>query len=280
MVFRSKTLLGNYDYKTVMSTGVGSYSAGCAQGGLIDTADGKWYSIMFQDHGAVGRIPSLIPVTWQDHWPVFGVNGNVPTTLTIHTNYTGANLAVSDEFDETELPLEWQWNHNPDNTKWSLTEREGWLRLKTGDYAGLAAFQEVYGQVGVYVDNSGNKKVFMAVNCDGNQQGIGCKGGVTKIVEETALKSDTVYFKIDYLFSTFDQNTMTSSNDIDKANFYYSYDGNTWTKIGSELSMKYKLTLFTSYRNAIFNYATKQSGGYVDVDWFRYEKTQYQPALK
>ena len=316
MVFRSKTLLGNYDYKTVMSAGVGSYAAGCAQGGLIDTADGKWYSIMFQDHGAVGRIPSLIPVTWQDHWPVFGVNGKVPTTLTVNTNYTGTNLAVSDEFEETALPLEWQWNHNPDNTKWSLTERKGWLRLKTGavtnnllnarnsltqrtegpactgsikmdaanmktgDYAGLAAFQEVYGQVGVYVDNSGNKKVFMAVNGDGNQQGIGCKGGMTKIVEETALKSDTVYFKIDYKFSTFDQNTMSSSNDIDKATFWYSYDGTNWTKIGSELSMKYKLTLFTGYRTAIFNYATKQSGGYVDVDWFHYEKTQYQPALK
>lgn len=315
MVFRSSTLLGNYDYKTVMSTGVGTYAAGCAQGGLIDTADGKWYSIMFQDHGAVGRIPSLIPVTWQDHWPVFGVNGKVPTTLTINTHYTGTDLAASDEFDETELPLEWQWNHNPDNTKWSLTDREGWLRLKTGaiasdlltarnsltqrtegpactgsikmdvshmqigDYAGLAAFQEVYGQVGVYVDGSGTKKVFMAINGDGNGEGIGCKGGVTKIVEEIPLQSDTVYFKIDYLFSTFDQNAMTSSNDIDKANFYYSYDGTTWTKIGSELSMKYKLTLFTGYRNAIFNYATKASGGYVDVDWFHYDKTPYQPAL-
>ncbi|MDO4864242.1 MAG: glycoside hydrolase 43 family protein [Ruminococcus sp.] len=318
-VFRSKDLLGNYDYKQVMSAGVGTYGAGCAQGGLIDTADGKWYSIMFQDHGAVGRIPSLIPVSWQDHWPVFGVNGKVPTTLTIDTDYTDASLAVSDEFgytDKSDMPLEWQWNHNPDNTKWSLTEREGWLRLKTGavakdlltarnsltqrtegpacvsevkmdvanmktgDYAGIAAFQEVYGQVGVYVDGSGNKKLFMAVNGDGNKQGIGCSGGVTKIVEEVPLTSDTVYFRIDYLFSTFDGNTYSSSNDIDKANFYYSYDGVNWKKIGSELKMQYKLTLFTGYRTAIFNYATKASGGYVDVDWYHYSRTEYQPALR
>ena len=72
---------------------------------------------------------------------------------------------------------------------------------------------------------------------------------------------------------------MTSSNDIDKANFYYSYDGEHWTKIGSELSMKYRLTLFTGYRTAIFNYATKQSGGYVDVDWYHYSRTQYQPSM-
>lgn len=89
-----------------------------------------------------------------------------------------------------------------------------------------------------------------------------------------------VFFASNYLFSTFDQNAMTSSNDIDKANFYYSYGGTNWTKIGSELSMKYKLTLFTGYRTAIFTYATKQSGGYVDVDWFHYEKTPYQPALQ
>ncbi len=315
MVFRSKELLGNYEYKTVMSTGVGTYAAGCAQGGMIDTPDGQWYSLMFQDHGSVGRIPCLIPVTWQDHWPVFGVNGKVPTTLTINTNYTGTSLACSDEFSTNKLPLEWQWNHNPDNTKWSLTEREGWLRLKTGtiasdlltarnsltqrtegpactssvkmdvsnmkqgDYAGIAAFQEVYGQVGVYVDGSGNKKIFMAENGNANGTGIGAKAGVTKIIAEVPLMSDTVYFKIDYLFATFDQNAMTSSNDIDKANFFYSYDGQNWTKIGSELSMKYKLTLFTGYRTAIFNYATKNAGGYVDVDWYHYSRRQYQPSL-
>ena len=315
MVFRSKELLGNYEYKTVMSCGVGTYGAGCAQGGMIKTADGKWYSLMFQDHGAVGRIPSLIPITWVDHWPVFGVNGKVPTSLTINTNYTGTSLACSDEFNETAFPLVWQWNHNPDNTKWSLTEREGWLRLKTGstasdlltarnsltqrtegpactssvkmdvskmkagDYAGIAAFQEVYGQVGVYVDGSGTKKLFMAENGNASAEGIGAKAGKTKIIEEKPLTSDTVYFRIDYKFSTFDQNVMTSSNDIDKANFYYSYDGQNWTKIGSELSMKYKLSLFTGYRTAIFNYATKQSGGYVDVDWYHYSRTEYQPSL-
>jgi hypothetical protein len=34
-----------------------------AQGGLIDTQDGKWSTCLFKGNGAVGRIRSLVPVT-------------------------------------------------------------------------------------------------------------------------------------------------------------------------------------------------------------------------
>src|SRR3954463_15038335 len=30
------------------------------------------------------------------------------------------------------LPLVWQWNHNPDNSLWSVTARKGYLRLTNG----------------------------------------------------------------------------------------------------------------------------------------------------
>lgn len=45
---------------------------GVAQGGIVDTPDGKWYAVLFQDHGAVGRLPILVPVTWEAGYPVFG----------------------------------------------------------------------------------------------------------------------------------------------------------------------------------------------------------------
>lgn len=38
----------------------------------------------------------------------------------------------SDDFRNTRLSLNWQWNHNPLDDCWSLTERSGFLRLKTG----------------------------------------------------------------------------------------------------------------------------------------------------
>jgi beta-xylosidase len=109
---------------------------GVAQGGLIDTPDGKWFSYLFRDYGAVGRIPYLVPVTWENGWPVLGENGKVPATLDLPAS-TGLipHLVNSDEFTrkkgEASFPLVWQWNHNPDHKLWSLTERKGFLRLKT-----------------------------------------------------------------------------------------------------------------------------------------------------
>lgn len=35
-------------------------------------------------------------------------------------------------YNGSNLKLQWQWNHNPNNNLWSLTDRKGWLRLKSG----------------------------------------------------------------------------------------------------------------------------------------------------
>ncbi|MFQ9436678.1 MAG: hypothetical protein ACLR1R_10175 [Ruminococcus callidus] len=54
-------------------------------------------------------------------------------TLEIDSDYAGTQLTKDDDFtySSNKLDLEWQWNHNPDNTAWSVTERPGYLRLKT-----------------------------------------------------------------------------------------------------------------------------------------------------
>lgn len=309
LCYRSKDILGSYEGKTILN------SDGAAQGGIVDTPDGKWYGLVFQDHGAVGRIPVLVPVTWQNDWPIMGENGKVPKTLTVDGSYGGTFLAADDDFNygSNDLALEWQWNHNPDNTAWSVTERKGYLRLKNktlatnilnarntltqrtegpacssvikldtsnmkvGDHAGLSAFQYKYGNIGVYVADDGSKKIYMAEN------GIAASGGdisdsYNKIIEETDLRGNEIYLKVDFKFNNVDSDLNISYN-IDKANFYYSYDGNSWTKIGNELSMSYDLKLFTGYRSAIYSYATKSTGGYVDVDFFDYERADWnQPT--
>lgn len=310
LCYRSKDILGNYEGKTILN------SDGAAQGGIIDTPDGKWYGLVFRDHGAVGRIPVLVPVTWQNDWPIMGENGKVPKTLAIDGNYQGTFLAADDEFNysSNDLALEWQWNHNPDNTAWSVTERKGWLRLKNktlatnilnarntltqrtegpacssvikldtsnmkaGDHAGLSAFQYKYGNVGVYVADNGSKKIYMSEN------GIAESGGsitdsYNKIIEETALNGNEIYLKADFKFNDVDSDLNISYN-IDKANFYYSYDGKSWTKIGNELKMSYDLKLFTGYRSAVYSYPTKSTGGYADIDFFDYERADWnQPEV-
>ena len=301
--YRSKSLNGNWENKTLLDSGLGSYGSGCAQGGIVDTPDGKWYGLMFQDHGAVGRIPVLVPVNWQNDWPMMGVNGKAPITLDLGTTQ-GTDVAGDDSFDYTtnDLALEWSWNHNPDNSAWSVTERPGWLRLKNknmashllnarntltmrtegpacssyikldasnmkaGDYAGLSAFQLKYGCIGVRVDDSGNKKVYMSVN-GGNDVG----NSSNKIVAEQNMNGDEVYLKVDFKFANVNSDG-SSSNNIDKANFYYSYDGQNWNKLGQELSMSYDLKLFTGYRSGIYSYPTKSTGGYADIDFFEYDR--------
>lgn len=311
LCYRSRDLLGSYEGKTILNSGVGSYSSGVAQGGIVDTPDGKWYGMLFQDHGSVGRIPVLVPVTWQNDWPIMGANGKVPVTFDIDGAYTGTSLAKDDDFSysSNKLALEWQWNHNPDNTAWSVTERKGYLRLKNktlatnilnarntltqrtegpacssvikldasgmkaGDYAGLSAFQFKFGNVGVYVADDGTKKVYMAEN-GGYSGSAKVTDSNNKIIEQKNLNGNEVYLKVDFKFNNVDSG-LNSSYNIDKANFYYSYDGSSWTKIGNELSMTYDLKLFTGYRSGIYSYATKNTGGYADIDFFDYEKTEW-----
>ncbi len=314
LCYRSKELLGNYEGKTVLNSGVGSYGSGVAQGGIVDTPDGDWYGMLFQDHGAVGRIPVLVPVTWQDGWPMMGVNGKVPVTMTVDGDFTGTSLVKDDDFNYSsndDLALEWQWNHNPDNSAWSVTERPGYLRLtnkslassilharntlttrtegpacssvirldasgmKAGDHAGLSAFQFKYGNVGVYTGDDGAKYIYMASNA-GYSSGV-VLDSRDNIVEQTRLNGNEIYLKADFLFNTITADG-SSSNNIDTVNFYYSYDGKSWTKIGEELHMVYDLKLFTGYRSGIYSYATKTTGGYADIDLFDYERTPWNEA--
>lgn len=264
---------------------------GIAQGGMVNTPDGKWFAYLFRDYGAVGRIPYLVPVTWEDGWPVLGINDKVPESLNLPVNKgLIPNLVTSDDFKRKKnspaLPLVWQWNHNPDNSLWSVNERKGFLRLKTGridtsfvqarntltqrtigpqcsgsisidvsnlqegDFAGLSLLQKIYGLVGVKIEQ-GLKSIVM----------VSAAGGSLVEVQHIPISQSTVYFKINCDFR----------DKTDLARFFYSLDGKSWLPIGGELKMSYTLPHFMGYRFGLFNYATKNIGGYADFDWFRIE---------
>jgi len=291
IIHRADKITGPYESKLILQ------DQGVAQGCLIDTPDGKWYALLFQDNGSVGRSPWLIPVRWEDGWPVLGVDGKAPTTLDIEVDHQGlGNLVASDEFNRRSgepLPLAWQWNHNPDNRYWSIGERSGYLRLTTGrvdsdvlqarnmltqrtfgpvssattkievsnmkdgDCAGLIALQRRYGFVGV--KRQGDSKLIVMVSAQSN---------TPEEIESVPLAQQTVYLRIDCDFR----------ERADKAYFYYSLDGTTWTKIGSVLQMAYTLPHFMGYRFGLFNFATETAGGYVDFDYYRIGDELVSPA--
>jgi beta-xylosidase len=285
---------------------LGLQDQGVAQGGMIETPAGDWYAYLFQDHGAVGRIPYLVPMRWEHGWPVLGVDGKVPMKLNLPASKgLIPGIVESDEFerakDEPALPLVWQWNHNPDNEHWSLTGRPGYLRiitgrvddnimsarnmltqrtigpectgtisidmsgLKDGDFAGLCLLQQNYGVVGVKSDSDSKQIVMVKGTGPQRRRGRGRRQDSNNsspretVVEAVPLEQDTVYLRAVCDFR----------NRTDKARFYYSLDGESWTAIGDELEMRYTLPHFMGYRFGLFIYATKEAGGQADFDYFR-----------
>jgi beta-xylosidase len=283
IVHRADRITGPYEGKVILK------DQGVAQGGLIDTPDGRWYALLFQDHGAVGRTPFLVPVKWEAGWPVLGVDGKVPMTLDIPARKGGlGNLVASDEFDrrpgEPAFPLAWQWNHIPDNVHWSLTARPGWLRLTTGrvdvDLPGArnTLTQRTFGpqcsgSVAIDVCNMKDGDVaglsafqrkygFVAVKMAGGAKSIvmvSAETGEAEEVKRVALDQKIAYLKVDCDFR----------NRADRAYFYFSLDRTNWRAIGRPLKMEYTLPHFMGYRFALFNFATKAAGGSVDFDYFR-----------
>lgn len=297
--YRADKITGPYEKKVILEDAFDGFPY-VAQGTIVDDGKGNWYGVIFQDRNGVGRVLTLMPCRWIDGWPMLGdENGHVPATMRKPVQgYAAKGLVVSDDFKDMKLKLNWQWNHNPMNDCWSLKERKGYLRLKTGrivdnlfvapntltqrmegpecsgvvcmdlsgmkdgDVAGLSAFN---GDAGI-----------LAVTCQENQKYLTMKTESVKLddinkavisidcneVQKVELTSDVIYLRLDGDFSL--------NNDI--ASFYYSYDNKNWKKIGTDFKMIFDYRrFFMGTKFALFNYATKTLGGFVDIDSFEYK---------
>lgn len=286
LCFRADKLEGPYEMKTILSDDLGLKGRGIAQGCIVDTEEGDWYGMLFQDHGAVGRIPILMSCRWVDGWPILGdKNGKVAKIMEKpKLGYPQTPLVISDDFKRDKLALNWQWNHNPDNTLWSLTERPGYLRLKTGKIVNtIFDARNTLSQRTEGPACSGIISMDIANMKDGDIAGLGAfcaepgllsvkKEGSSQYLimtdrenekERIKLNTEIIYLRMDCDFNP----------DKDIATFYYSLDNKKWIKIGSDFQMIYNLVHFMGNRFAIYNYATKSAGGYVDIDFFKYSKT-------
>jgi beta-xylosidase len=289
IVHRADRIDGPYEGRIALD------DRGIAQGGLIDTPDGKWFSYLFKGDGAVGRIPYLVPVIWKDGWPVLGENGKVPMTLDIAAGGQGASgasgLVASDEFDrrpgDPALPLAWQWNHNPRPGDWSLTKRPGYLSLSTSRVVATlpeatnTLTQRTFGPKGsatTRIDVSGMKDGDRAGLTVFQKQygfvGVKMSGGARSLVmvsadsdkpEEIAsvpLSGKTVHLRVDAEFHPAPE----------FARFSYSLDGKSWTPIGRPSRLAYSYpTHFIGNRFGLFYFSTKTAGGRVDFDYYRIE---------
>jgi beta-xylosidase len=283
VVHRADTLTGPYEGRVALR------DQGVAQGGLIDTPQGEWYAYLFQDCGAVGRVPFLVPVKWADGWPVLGLDGKVPERLNLPEGQgLMPGVVASDEFaraaGEAALPLVWQWNHNPDNRLWSLGARPGWLRLTTGrvDADFLSArntlTQRTFGPQCAAVTaldashlKDGDCAGLALLQRRYGWVGVQAEGGGRWLVvvsaeserpveqERVPLAQGVVWLKAACDFR----------GRADRARFSYSLDGQAWRELGGDLKMAYTLPHFMGYRFGLFSFATREPGGCAEFDCFR-----------
>ena len=301
--YRADNIEGPYEKKVILESTFGGFPY-AGQGTIVDDGKGNWYGVIFQDRGGVGRVLTLMPCTWKDGWPMLGdENGKIPTVMGKPlAGFSDGEIVSSDDFDSERMNIDWQWNHNPVNEAWSLTERKGWLRLKTsrvtdnlylapntltqrmegpecsgivkmdishmkdGDIAGFSAFNGDAGVVKIVKDG---KKVFVVADSQNveltDKEKSVTKVDVTESYRQQLRKQKEIYFRIDANF--------LPGKDV--ADFYYSTDGKDWVKVleGYKMIFDYR-RFFMGSKFAIFNYATKKAGGYVDIDWFNYSKSE------
>lgn len=303
-VLKSSSPWGPYERKVLVDSIAGPLtSAGYAhQGGIVDTKDGKWYYTAFMDSYPGGRIPVIAPLTWtSDGWPqVVTVNNQWGKTypLPVQTNKTVPPPTGLDTFTGT-LSAEWEWNHNPDNSKWAFIGRSGGISLGTatvtndlysarntlthrilgpkssgtfrldiskmadGDRAGAVLFRDVAAYIGIHKDGASSKLVMVNNLSLKSDWTTNSTGTVVASGPTFSANMSDLWLRIDAdITPAFGTNTARTST------FWYSTDGTKFMQLGSAFPMTNTWQFFTGYRFGVFNFATKALGGNVVVKSF------------
>lgn len=285
VALRSKEIYGPYEQKIVIRDN-GNLGSGIHQGALVETPSGEWWSVIFQDGGAFGRFPTLQPVTWVDNWPMVGVNGK--GVITYPKPDAGKTcppgpLPTSDEFSGPTLGMQWGWNHNPVEEKWSLSEKPGFLRLYTAEVdnslpmARNTLTQRIFAYYTKSVTSTAVIKMEVGQMKDGDIAGLAVFQDPYAYIG-TRKHGDQQYIVMVNNGASIDSVRMEAPTVFLKAkadyasgnsSFYYSTNNLDFYPLGNQLHMQFNLSVFTGNKFCIFNYATVSNGGYVDVDWFR-----------
>jgi beta-xylosidase len=288
---RATNLFGPYTFMKMLDDAHGGH-----QGAIVDMPDGTDYGFVMKDSGTIGRMTYISPIIWSNNWPVWGLTnapGRVPATAPMPiVGKPAYQIPTSDDFSSPTLGLQWQWNHNPDNTRWSLTARPGFLRLhptgatnfwyarnsliqkgqgpwsgaevkfdlsnlQSGDICGLGALGKTNGTIAVMCNSPGNYTLSqnLIVSTDQTKNNL-----ITTTVTTAPYANTTIFLRLgmDFIKS--------------KGTVLYSADGITWTQLGGQFNIAYDwyTGTFQGEQFAIFCYNLQPGTGYLDVHWFRF----------
>jgi len=273
------------------------------QGGIVDTPSGEWWSVIMSDHGSAGRMVALVPITWHNDFPLIGLPSNLrkaPNTwVKPNTGYTQDPVPTfihDDNFDNGKLNPHWQWNHVPDDSKWSITEKPGVLRLHSlpandfysarnsicqrppgpesimtveldtsglvaGDTAGLALLSSPYAWIGIEKSAEGTTlQMLRNTGSGGGRRGAPAPAPQPPTAGPTN-PPNHLWLRVHCNFDT------------DEAVFSWSAGGKEFAPLGEPFTMTFQLRTFQGVRPALFSYNTSDHpGGYADFDNYTVEE--------
>lgn len=259
------------------------------QGGLVQTPKGNWYFLTHHGSGGdwSGRNMSLLPVTWMDGWPIIGkvgtdTIGNMVLQGKMPINATQkATPQTDDEFIDTNLKPQWEWNYQPRSEKWSLAERTGWLRLKSfkslekdnllkaGNTLTQRCFRTTENEVTIKLDVSNmanGEKSGLCHFATPNYSWLGVECFQDSIRIEYCLKGDIIAGPILKGKNIWLRSKWGLKGE---SHYQYSFDGIYFIDFGGSYQLSWGG--YRGDRIGIFNYNNEGENGYVDVDFFKYK---------
>ena len=261
------------------------------QGGIVEDQSGQWWALLMMDFHSIGRTVTLAPITWKDGWPMLGLEGNLgraPRTwfkpnvpfvaVAQQQTVPHAPYQRSEDFNGKTLGRVWQWNHNPDDSKWAL--KDGRLRLQSMPAEQLMWARNSLTQRVIGPTSIATVELYAKGLKDGDVAGLGninvpCSWiGVVKDGNKLTLRcfeqaiNDTISVPIDLADGKI-WLRMIGDYDKDSAQYAYSTDGNSYQPLGRKMPLSYQLISFQGSRHALFCFNHKdKKGGYAEFDNF------------
>ena len=303
--FTADSLEGEFTGGDVLDDDMGYWDQGVAQGGIVDTPEGHWYAVLFQDRGAVRRIPVLVPMRWENGFLVLGENGRIPESFPVPETVPAAPLVSSDDFTTSGdaqthgtfgLKSCWQFNHQPELSLTKLDRERGTWSVTTGKLCSdVTQAKNTLTHRMLFPRCAGEVTVSAASLREGDVAGLcvlqSCYGliGITRYSDgfrltvrtrdqdETSqpvqLSPEREWESIPWESSQVQLRVEVDFNQRkDQAAFFYRASGSeNWTQLGPVHKLYFRLDHFTGCRFALFNYATKEAGGTATFSHFVYD---------
>lgn len=299
LVLRSKNIYGPYEKKVVLAQGKTAIN-GPHQGALVDTPNGEWWFLHFQDRAAYGRIVHLQPAVWKNGFPVIGSDPDGDGTgepvlmykkPNVGRSYPIATPPDSDEFNESKIGLQWQWHANPE-ARWAFPFPEkGVLRIfsveNPAGHKNLWDLPNLLLQKFPAEEFTATAKVKLQHRFEGERFGLVVMGidysllGITRrdgkmyLAQATARDADKGSAdgaSLPQLLNSSEVYLRVSVAKDAICTFSFSTDGKTFSPVGTPFKAREGRWIgakvgFVFTRPAKFNDA-----GSADIDWFRFEK--------